>query len=292
LKKLLGGYYINRRTHTLKSTIVEGRNSHGANELELNGRRVCGSDEWSSADTIDTTWINERVSGQAHTYEVRGCGAKKMSKVTWLCKLLWAFNEGQMPKFNGNRESLMRIRALPARAKYLAQMVYNNLVASGMLEDYTYPIDPTLSEKFKTSAWLSALLMILMRRFNERHDLLNPPASSVAWALTLQCDDNALAAFMANNVEITNVPGDEVHQTDLLLRLNEQRSEHPGAPREEKRCKSLIASFLSLHGLTMKNSKCYVDGERTMRVFTLGAKMKHPALPNRGPGPAAPSFAT
>ena len=85
LKHLLGNYYINGRTHTLKSTIVGDRNSHGANELELNGRRVCGGDEWSCNDTIDTTWINERVSGQSFEYEVRGCGAKKMSPVLWMC---------------------------------------------------------------------------------------------------------------------------------------------------------------------------------------------------------------
>jgi hypothetical protein len=106
-------------------------------------------------------------------------------------------------------ELYKRIVVAPFRSKFVRDPSQVDPVT------YTFLEDPTIEDKLPL--WRSAILDMLVERFDRRREvILSPPASTVDWRRKLEVNDNPLAEWLESRVVVTGNPTDIVSQSELL----------------------------------------------------------------------------
>jgi hypothetical protein len=103
---------------------------------------------------------------------------------------------------------MQRLLVAPMRSKFVPEPP-----TGPDAEEHTFRMDPELSSKFPL--WRSALLDVLMERFNPRA-LERPPPGMRQWGQGVATDANPLADWMEERVQVTGNKEDFVLLADLV----------------------------------------------------------------------------
>jgi phage/plasmid-associated DNA primase len=207
---LRGGYAYKDKTAKRDLFLqTASAGAHDSNMRVLQGARAVVKDEFSESDKLDTALLRDLVSGTTQERAGRICGQDAFFSFRWQGKLLFSFNAGSQPDMGNVPELYRRIVVAPFRSKFVRDPAQVDPLT------YTFLEDPQIEDKLPL--WRSAILDMLVERFDGRREvILSPPASTVDWRRKLEVNDNPLAEWLEASVKVTGVATDIVSQAELL----------------------------------------------------------------------------
>ena len=232
---LRGGYAYKDKTARRDLFLLSAvAGAHDSNMRVLAGARAIVKDEFSDSDKLDTALLRDLVSGTSQERAGRVCGQDAFFSFRWQGKLLFSFNAGSQPDMGNVPELYRRIVVAPFRSKFVREQ------AQVDPDSYTFLEDPSIEDKLPL--WRSAILAMLVERFDNRREvILNPPPSTVEWRRRLEVNDNPLAEWLESHVVVTGDPADIVSQAELLSIM---RSPGPGWKDASRHKVSKVKQFL------------------------------------------------
>ena len=135
---------------------------------------------------------------------------------------------------------------------------------------YTFLEDPTIEDKLPL--WRSAILDMLVERFDRRREvILSPPASTVDWRRKLEVNDNPLAEWLETRVVVIGNPADIVSQSELLELIRSPGTGWREASRHKARkIKKFLKDWCSSKRVYWGDDKYFKGGENLHQVHGKG----------------------
>jgi phage/plasmid-associated DNA primase len=166
-------------------------------------------------------------------------------------------------------ELYRRIVVAPFRSKFVREQAQ---VDPG---SYTFLEDPALEDKLPL--WRSAILDMLVERFDGRREvILSPPASTVEWRRKLEVNDNPLAEWLEGCVEVTGNPADIVSQAELLELIRAPGTGWRDASRHKARkIKEFLKNWCSSKRVYCDTSEYGMGADRVHRAHCKGIRLKN-----------------
>lgn len=259
LKQFFGDFATERGKKILsKATMEADRNSHDAGLESLRGLRLIIGDEFSRDTRLDTGFIKWLTSGSNVTLEGRACGSEERFAFTFQAGIILIFNETECPKFNVDDEAFnKRILVAPMRSRF----VENAHLAS---EPNTYEVDRNYARKMHK--WRSSFAEILLEHYDPSGGL-DVPESMSDWQNDMATENNALAGFLDDTIEITGDPTDYILREDVLLR-------YCGQPLKKTEMNGLYKAHFKRKTMVKYVDKADFKGRKNVRGIVYGAHMK------------------
>ena len=223
LMTLFFGAYTEKSTKFVcKGSFSRDRDSHDAGLEPFKSKRLLVAEELKSDMELDSAMLKSFAGGPGNIVRGRRCGNSSRFEFLWQAGFLLIFNEGDCPKFDsGDQAFIERMIVAPFRSKFVPiEDAHDN-------EDFTYPMDKTISEKFKD--WLSALADVLIDHYDP-DALDNPPPSMREWRQGIAGDANPLAEWLQGSVRVTGDSSDTMFLSDLKKAFFESSTRDFNAP--------------------------------------------------------------
>jgi phage/plasmid-associated DNA primase len=245
-----GAYAKTSTKFVCRGAFERDRDSHGAGTEPYRGKRLVVAEELKHTMTLDVAMIKKLTGGASARVEDRRIGVGEWFKFTWQAGFLLIFNEGDCPAFDaGDAAFLERMIVAPMRAKFVSSVPDEAEAA------HTFALDPNISAKF--ADWMPAMMDVLLERFAAGVAPVVPP-SMRTWRSDISSDNNPVATWVDNVIEVTGNREDYVLMADLKAAFTSTSGIR--IPKQ-KVSETLKAYFNGLQGVAVKDGDAIkVDG--------------------------------
>ena len=191
-----------------RGPLDHGRDTHDGGLEPMKGKRLLISEELKNYMTLDDAFFKRIVGGVDTVIEGRHCGSSAQFSFVWQAGVVLVANEGDVPMFDaGDAAFAQRMIVVPMRSKFI-----DGVVEADCDEEYTYPLDPDMKERFLK--WLPALADILVEHY-DRRGLSNIPREMMEWHRRIAVADNPCADWLDKHVRVTGNKNDFLIAEDL-----------------------------------------------------------------------------
>ena len=247
-KAAMGDYAVKGKESFLLSTgHVQNMNQHDSGWLDYRCKRLAAFEELESTHKLDMGRLKD-VTGGGTTIPVRKAHAVEAEEMEWTAKLMLAFNEGSMPRFDCDDGAFARrMLVMQHRSSFLDA----DAVAQSTLP-HTYLKDEGVLDRMRQAPQKMLAWMLQGVRLYRAGRLDRIPTVMVEWRDELAAEYDDVGEWLAAHVH---------HQEGAYLRLPALWSEFQR--REERSGKVLRRKFVS-KALTFMSAGVHTPGN-TMR---------------------------